>query len=526
MADYYQPTFDDYFALLKRRWLYLALPFVVVFSLSLAIALLLRPVYRSTGIILVESQRIPDELIRTTITNYIEDWIEIIKQRVMTRENLLKLIDEFGLFEGEQGPETVSERVGMVRKRMEVELLKADQQQRDSKNITFAVSFEDHRPEVAHRVASRLIELFLDENARARTSRASETTEFLKEEANKFKVQLEETESRMASYKQRYSDALPEHLDLKMKMLDRTESDIKGVEREILTVQEEARFLDVQLSAVRMGAASSDDARDGLTGNPAEQLDLLKQEYSKKLATYSPEHPDVRALKRRMDSLSQRLGQPGGASPATSKQSLAVARVAAKIKAAEDRVNSLHQQLQELKQKRQQVEAQIVQTPQVQRELISLERDYESTLKKYKEIQNKQMEAKLAESLEESKKAERFSLLEPALVPEQPVRPKRKKIVAMGFILALASSFGLVMLLESIDKRIRGSLALTALLRQRPLVVIPYISTLEELERRQRWGKWVWLLLAGCGVIGLLLIHLFYQPLDLLLFRIFAGLGG
>ena len=580
MAEHYQLTLDDYLSLLRRRWAYLLFPFLLIFSMSVAVAMLLPPVYKSTGIILVESQRIPRELIRTTITSYIGERIEIIKQRVMTRENMLKIIDEFGLLQEGEGKRTVTERINEVRRRIEVLMMRPDQQHEDSKNVTFSVSFEARNPEVAHRVADRLVTMFLEENVRSRTQRASETTEFLKGEADKLKVQLEAIEAEIATYKQKFSDALPEHLDLRMRMLERTEADIKAVKREILTVQEEARFLDVQLSAARMGVGGGLTPRtpDSVSASPAQQLARLKVEYAQKSSIYSSSHPDVRALKRKINALSRVVG--GGASTellkqelaaaeaemaslrakyaadhpemkrlqsrisklraeiqsltksgkansmAANAQSIGVARVQAKITAAEDRLNSLEQQLEQLKEKRQKLEEQIIRTPQVQRALVSLNRDYASTLKKFKEIQSKQMEAKLAESLEQSKKAESFSLLEPPVVPEKPIKPKRKKITAMGFILALGGSGGLVMLLESIDKRIRGVSALTAILRQRPLVVIPYITTRDEIQRRRLLIK---LLIIGAVVTVLLLlliVHLFFTPLDALLMKLMSKAGG
>ena len=136
------------------------------------------------------------------------------------------------------------------------------------------------------------------------------------------------------------------------------------------------------------------------------------------------------------------------------------------------------------------------------------------------------MEAKLAESLEQSKKAERFSLLEPPVIPEKPIKPNRKKITAMGLVLAVAGSGGLVMLLESIDKRIRGSLALTALLRQRPLVVVPYITTQEELARKKYWTKIIIAASVAVFFMAMLAVHLLYMPLDLLMLKIVARLGG
>lgn len=575
MAEESRLTFDDYLYILRRRWIFLVFPFLAIFLLSLAVALLLPPVYKSTGTILVESQQIPVELIRSTITSYADERIQFIKERVMTRANLLKIIEEFDIFAAKSTTLTAAEQVDKFRERVEILPIKSDLQQGGTATIAFTVSFEHGDPDVAYRVADKLVHLFLEENIRTRTERASETTEFLTGEAGKFKEQLEQIEARMAEYKQQYSEALPEHLDLRMKMLERVEADIKTVERDTLTAQEESRFLEVQLSAVRMGVGDGEKAPSTLS--PSQQLARLKGEYAQLASVYSADHPDVRSLKRKIDTLGRVAGAEGArdelrrqlsdaeaekvglqakyaadhpemkrletridklradlqALPkgsgaerlAEEAQSIDEARVQTKIDAAAERLRSLITQLDELKKKRQKLEEQVIETPQVERALVSLNRDYENTLKKYNEIQNKQMEAKLAENLEESKKAERFSLLEAPVVPEKPIKPKRKKIVVMGLVLALAGSGGLVMMLESLDQRIRGAHALEVLLHRRPLVVIPYITTQEEIQRRKHWTKVILIAAGAVLLLLLILVHFFYMPLGPLLVKTIAGLG-
>ena len=109
----------------------------------------------------------------------------------------------------------------------------------------------------------------------------------------------------------------------------------------------------------------------------------LKTELAQKSSIYSDQHPDVRSLKRKIRRLTQTVqakeSESQGASAASS-QTVAVARVKAKIDAAEERQRSMTLQLEDLKQKRKKLDEQIIRTPQVQRALASLNRDFESTL--------------------------------------------------------------------------------------------------------------------------------------------------
>jgi succinoglycan biosynthesis transport protein ExoP len=92
MEEQYQLTIKDYLEIARRRWLYFVAPFLLIFAISIVVAILLPPVYRSSGTILIESQQIPDELIRSTVTGYADERIQVIQQLVMTRDNLLALL--------------------------------------------------------------------------------------------------------------------------------------------------------------------------------------------------------------------------------------------------------------------------------------------------------------------------------------------------------------------------------------------------------------------------------------------------
>lgn len=529
MSADYELTINDYLSILRRRWVQIVAAFLAIFAVASVVAITLPPVYRSTGTILVESQQISDSLVTSTITTVADERIEVIRQRVMTRDNLLRIIEKYGLFRDGYKSLTVSEKIDLMRSQIGIELVSANvsANRRDQATIAFRLSFDDRYPQIAHQVANDLVTLFLDENVKARTERATETTEFLTQEADKLKVELAELEGQVANYKQQHGSALPEHLELRMNMLSRTESELKEIERDYKSAQEELRFLDLELSAAKAGVSPRTGTSyiQPIESGSKQELAKLKAEYAKLVAIYKEAHPDVRALKRKIAALesggSEQAATPDN-KPVNQEASLDVAKVEAKISAANARVASLAQQQKALRARMGQYEGQIVQTPQVERGLTTLMRDYENAKNKYDEIRAKQMNAQIAENLEQENKAERFSLLEPPLMPDRPIKPDRKKLVVMGFFLALAGSGGVVMALEGINQRVRGASAVTAIFHQRPLVSIPYIAIKEEQGRRRRWLKLA--ILGGAIMLAgiLALLHFLYMPLDIILIKIMA----
>ncbi|EUB75413.1 lipopolysaccharide biosynthesis protein [Pseudomonas sp. GM41(2012)] len=513
MASEYEMSFNDYLAIIKHHALLLIVSFVVILGVCIAVAISLPPTYESSGTILVESQQISPDLVAANNNTFADERIEVIRQRVMTREHLEGIIDKYNLFASQSRQLSVSEKIEEMRNAIVVSLVSAAVKGRGEVTIAFRLSFEHRQPEVANKVAKELVTLFLDENIKQRTERASETTEFLTQEADKLRVELEALENRLADFKQAHSNALPEHQELRMNMLTRAETELKEVDRDYKTAREDLRFNELELSAANAGLATRPGTPGAAVDKP-QDLASLKAEYIRLQSLYTQAHPDVRAVKRKIAALEAGKGAGSAASV-----NLDVAKAQARITAAEARIKSLADQKQQILGKIAEYEAQIIETPQVERGLVTVMRDHDNARKKYEEIRTKEMSAKISESLEQENKAERFVLLESPLMPEKPVRPNRKKVVAMGFLLAPVGAGALVMFLEMISQRVRGAQALASVLGRRVLVSIPYIHTKAELARRRKWR----MLLIVCGVatiaIFLVLLHFLYMPLDLLMFK-------
>ncbi|MGS7249715.1 lipopolysaccharide biosynthesis protein [Pseudomonas sp. SK] len=517
MKSDYELSLRDYIAIIKDRALLLAVSIVVILAATVAVAVMVPPIYQSAGTILVESQQISPELVSTNNTSFADERIEVIRQRVMTRENLLRIIDKYNLFADERFSE--SDRIDQMRSAIVVQPLTTYVRGRGEATVAFNVSFEHRQAQVAKQVADDLVTLFLDENLKQRTERANETTEFLTQEANKLGAELASLENQLADFKQAHANALPEHQTLRMNMLSRSELEFREVDRDYKAAQEELRYLELELSAANAGLATKvGEGPRATTADEPQDLPSLKAEYARLLSRYKEAHPDVVAVKRKI----QALQASGNATAAVSTGNLDAARVRAKISAAQERIASLAEQKRELTRKMEGYEAEILEAPQVERGLVTLMRDHDNARKKYEEIRAKEMGAKITESLEQENKAERFVLLEPPLLPEKPIKPNRKKIAALGLVLAPAGGGALVMLLEMFNQRIRGVGALENLLGKRVLVALPYIDTKADVARRKRWRNW--LLLAALVLVAILmvLVHVFYLPLDVLLFKVMS----
>ena len=263
-----RPSF--YWQLLKRRWAYFFIPFVLISCAGVAAAWLWPPTYLSEGKILVQSQQIPTELVRPTVTSAAQERIQMIQQRTMTRDSLMAIVDKFQLFPDKRSLMSVTELVELMKKNVKIEPVdvQLDFKQRtraaqENPTIVFSVGFEYGDAATASRVANELMTLILNEDLRDRTSRATDTTKFLA--------------------------------------------------REVQRLQADNSALDGKIAQLKLAQGKPD--APGAPDRNTVALAELKSELIQKSALYSDHHPIVQSLKRQVEALQQSLSSTASSPP-------------------------------------------------------------------------------------------------------------------------------------------------------------------------------------------------------------------
>jgi protein tyrosine kinase modulator len=571
----------DYLAAVIRRKFRLIIPAVLVIAISAVIAMTVPPVYKSTGTVLIEEPEVPREFIRSTITSFAAERLQVIQQRVMTTQNLIGIINKFNLFTEARKRDPISEIADGFRKNIEMELVSAEvvdprSGQSRKATIAFNVSFEAGDRRVAQQVANELVSLYLNENLRIRREKAAETTGFLAEEANRLGKQVSELEARMADFKQRNSGMLPEQLGLNLGALSRVQAQLSDADRQMQALQEHKIVLQGQLSQLDPQGPRVIDGQTVLSS--PERLKALQTKLISMRGVYGPKHPDVLkmereveilkketgggdntdALKQQLQDLNERLTverkrygdkhpdvvklerqadslkraiKAGGKSSARKSYSPepdnpSYIMVQSQIKTVNSQIEALTKERGELKKSLADYEQRVQKIPENEREYLTLRRDYDNAYSKYREVKSKQLEAQLAEALETERKGERFSLIEPPQLPLAPIRPNRIAILFIGFIFAGAAGVGNVFLAEALDESVYGARGLAAVVGQAPLVVVPVIGEKEAGKSR----RWLWISLAALGgvvaiVAAIFAYHIFVSPLDVWWFSTLRKIG-
>lgn len=515
--------YREVLALLRRRRTLIVVTTLVAACIAVAVAAALPSVYRSAATIRVQEQEIPPDLVRSTITSFADERIQVISQQVMTRAVLLNLIERHDLYARHRKRETTDQLVERMRKDIKLAAINADMSdrrsgQRVNATIAFKLSYDAPRPEQAQKVVEELAELYLSENAKVRQRSVEETAAFLSEEADRLARQIKEIEAKLATFERRYAGRLPDSADVNMALAERTDAELLRIEREVAMLQDRRAYLESQVAITPANlAVPRGEVERAQT--PEDRLQALEAEYARNATKYSPEHPDMRRLKREIAALEASGVRSGGASPVAgttpqrAASNPAYVALTTQLETTRRELASALAQRDDLRVKRRQYDSRMLEIPEIKREYRDITRDYENAQARYREVKAKQMQAEVAQELERDRKAERFSLGEPATLPQRPVSPNRSMILLVGLLASMGSGLGVGWIRDKLDPSIKGPWDLQRLAPGPMLIAIPYIETQGEQQLSRARTRTLWITGLALAVALLLAVHLFVRPL-------------
>ena len=579
-------NFSQLRAVVRRRAWPAIIAFVAVAAGAGAAAAFWPPTYSSAGTILIEQQELPADLVRSTVTTYASQRIQVISQRVMTTENLMGIIQRYNLYADLRRSKPREEVIATMRQATDLKMISADViDPRDGHptkaTIAFSLNYSNRSPELAAQVANELVSLYLQQNIESRQKSAQDAVSFLQSESTRLNQDIDSIQAKVAAFKAQHEHELPELSQLNLTEMNQAQNAILETDTQIQSTQQQLIFLDAQLAQINPTSQIYDSTGQRVQ-SPEDLLKSLRSQYTRDSALYAPDHPDVVRLKRQItaleastgekpeaiandyrrdlldaqaqladarhrysqdhpdvvrlqrlvDSLQQKVkdAAPAAAAGASAGSAAAAATAAAdsaadnppyiqlraQREAAASEREALTAKRATLQAKYDDYERRLASAPVVEREYAVLMRDLDTARTQYAEIRHKLQEADIADNLETERKGERFTLIEPPLVPEEPASPNRPLIVAFGFVAALMAAGGLVALLEAIDGSVRGQQDLHRLVSVPPLAVIPRMLNSVDLRTRLRRRRYALVGSVTGVLLAVLAVHLFYRPLDVL----------
>jgi polysaccharide chain length determinant protein (PEP-CTERM system associated) len=441
---------NDYREIFLRRRLYFIIPLVAAFLGACLWAAFAPRKYMASTLVLVTPQRVPSDLIRSTVTSGIAERLNSISQEIMSRTRLEAIIDEFKLFQNEAKSMEREAIVELMRKNIQVELPKKSSEGAGY----FAINYTAKDPRIAAAVANKLSSLFIEENLRQREQQAVGTSEFLSSELKTTRERLEVQGKELADYKRRHMGELPEQRDTNIKMLEQLQLMYQRNEESLRAAQ------DRQLLIVQPPGESTSGAKP--RGSYEAQLDDMNKNLAELQSRYTERHPDVVSLKRRISEMEKR------------KDVLNINNDP-RYRELEMEIKRLQGESEKLRGQLAQYRGRIEGATVREQQMSSMVQEYENTKKLFESLLKKSEEAQQSENLERRQKGEQFRVIDPARVPEKPVQPDIPKTLLIGLFGGIACGLGGIFVREQLDRSFRDPEDVEATLGFKVLANIPKI---------------------------------------------------
>jgi len=526
-------TLDDIARILWKRKLLMAGTFLACVFAGLCLARMQPDLYRSETLVQVLPQRVPDALVRPTVTSTVEERLKTITGVLRSHTYLQEIIEEMHLYPVERQTKSIDQVVEDMRDDIAVEIgavAGARRMPNEAVNA-FRVSFVYADRPTALEVTRQLTAKLIDENTRMRGNLAEATNSFLQTQLTEARKNLELQEGKLESFRQRHAGSLPTQMDSNMQQVQAIQLQIQQVVESIARDRDSRLMLErmyedakaqletVQRMPVPVAAQGGDQtlvlsARQRLATARA-QLEALQQRLT-------PEHPDVvRAMRqvKELEAAAAQEGEPNSTDAGSGRSASAdeLSRRAA-ITERKAQIDSLGRQVAFKEQEERRLRAQLAQfqsriesVPGIESEYIRLSRDYDTLNETYKSLLAKSEDSKVSANLERRQIGEQFRVLDAPRVSDTPVSLNRLKInmggIAGGVILALL----LVGLLEFFDTTFRTDADILNALSLPVLATVPLVPTPADTARAARKTR----LVAATWAVSMVLSGVAFWQLQL-----------
>ena len=313
----------DYALMARRRVWFIAIPFVRVCFVTLLVSSRLPNEYQSETLIQIVPQQVPDAYVQSTVTIRTEDRLNALRQQVLSRTELERLIGAFDLYRDERArlpmEDVVRAHADAHRRRTVVSATRGGVQDADA----FYIRFTYYDPQIAARVTERLGSLFIDQNARDRGALAETTDDFLQTQLAEARKRLETQEQRLEQFREQHAGRLPSQLQFNMQAIQNTQLQLQSLLESLARDRDRKLMLErLHNDAQNAGAVAKQPsvAAPVPTSTSAPEEPRANASSAQLLATarallarmevrLKPEHPDVIRTKRQIRNLEEQVAR-------------------------------------------------------------------------------------------------------------------------------------------------------------------------------------------------------------------------
>jgi polysaccharide chain length determinant protein (PEP-CTERM system associated) len=467
--------FDDYVAILRRRWLWIVVPTIVAPILALLVSLRLPERYISQTLLLVEQQKVPDSVVKPIITEDFTARLASMREQVLSRARLQPILDRFQLYEHDTL--SVEQKLDNMRKAIAITPIRSDAQLRTRGVPGFYITFTADNPRVAQQICGEITSLFISENLKSREQSVAGTTAFLVKQLEDAKRSLDEQDARLAEFQRKYIGQLPGQEQSSLNMLTTLNTQLEATTQALGRLEQDKTYMESMLAqeaasqslVTKAGRTADDDSR---------ALERLEAALFSLRSKYTDDHPDVIKAKRDLEiaktqrDANKREGEQKIAGTAVAEDPH-VQQLRAQIDGAAIAITTKRGEQQRLQSQISVYQRRLEMSPAVQEENKKLTRDYQTALEFYNDLLTKKNQSEMAKDLEQRQQGEQFRVMDPPNLPERPAFPNRPQFAAGGWVVGFVVGFIVVAFMEWRDRSVRSERDIDLWLKLPTLGTVP-----------------------------------------------------
>jgi polysaccharide biosynthesis transport protein len=442
----------------QRRYYAIAV-FAAFLIVSTVAAFALPTLYRSSATLLIESQELPKDIAQSPGTGAIEQRIAKIRERVLSRGDLIALIEQFDLYPSERRSQPLSKIIDNMRKSTTVGALQGDIGQpsgggETSNVIALNMTFDYPDPAKAQEVLQSFVQSFLRMDSDVVEDQATLTVRFLQDQALKLQGEIQQIESEITNLKARNGSALvsggaPSMLDT------------GSYSAQIVDLENQNRQLLLQ--------ARKPPARD-------QQIAAAEAALAAARSLYADSHPDVVAARERLKALRAAIPESDSGEGSAVQEQIranneAIGALRAQRDAAIARVNA--------------AAAGQSRAPAILEQASQLEDRANQLREQYKTVADNLLKAQSSARMAGEQRAERLSLVEPANLPDHPHWPNRPLLIGAGALAGALLGLILALLIELLQRPLRSPVQIEGM----GVPVVGIVPIIERGAKRPWWQR-------------------------------------
>lgn len=477
---------ERYARILMERKRVMVVAALLVMTVGVVVSYVLPRKYEAQSTVFIEQSVISELVKGIATTPSMEAKIKVLTVAMLSRDTLfkvLRILDKDVEFATNAERETY---IRSLRERISIRL--------DEKRGIFFISFQDSDPRYARDFVNTITQVYIEANTASKRDESLEATRFLSEQIEGFKKRLDAAEEEINRYRSEHGLQLA---------TDETtiRYEIADAERKLEAIRARKLELETRVQLMPSGAGRSSN------------LVEMERQLAVLLTSYTDQHPRVVRLQSQIRAV--KSGPSGGmaGNPATAAKALLQAEIEAATRQEQAQLATIEEKTVLLRR-----------IPALRTGLNELLRKKENETLIYTQLVTRYGQSEVSKQMEMENKSMNFRVVDPAVLPDTPVSPRRVPIMLLSALAGIGVGMAAIML----PHLLRGSVQSLSDLRaldQRVLAVLPVIPKPKEERRRVRGDR----IFLSCAALYFLLLMaigvmeaLNRSPVDALVARAFG----